>query len=101
MTVYLYRIEHKGQILYAVKQEDRYYFFDLANPQKPLNLEDSAPEAECKLLIPTQPTKIVGVGLNYKDHALERNKPLPPEPLLFLKPTSALLAPEQEIVLPA
>ncbi len=100
MIVNLYRIETGGQITYAVKQEDHFYFFDLVNPQKPLNLEDSAPESECKILTPTQPSKIIGVGLNYKDHAAERNKPLPPEPLLFLKPTSALLAPGAEIVLP-
>lgn len=100
MIVYLYRIEYRGQLVYAVKQEDRFYFFDLANPQKSLSIEESAPESECKILIPTQPSKIVGIGLNYKDHALERNKPLPSEPLLFLKPTSALLPPDGEIVLP-
>lgn len=101
MIVHLYRIEFRGQITYAVKQEDRFYFFDLVNPQKPLSVEDSAPESECKVLNPTQPSKIVGIGLNYKDHAAERNKPLPPEPLLFLKPTSALLAPGEEIILPS
>jgi 2-keto-4-pentenoate hydratase/2-oxohepta-3-ene-1,7-dioic acid hydratase in catechol pathway len=46
------------------------------------------------------PTKIVGVGLNYKAHAAEAGKPLPPEPLLFLKPPSAMIGPNQPIVRP-
>lgn len=49
---------------------------------------------------PVRPGKIVGVGLNYRAHAAEMAKPLPTEPLLFLKPPSAWLAPEQPIVLP-
>jgi 2-keto-4-pentenoate hydratase/2-oxohepta-3-ene-1,7-dioic acid hydratase in catechol pathway len=53
------------------------------------------------LLPPCSPTKIVGIGLNYRDHAAERNKPLPGEPLLFLKPPSALLASGDPILLPA
>ncbi len=47
------------------------------------------------------PTKIVGVGLNYRAHAAEMGKPLPEEPLLFLKPPSALIGPGTPIVRPA
>jgi 2-keto-4-pentenoate hydratase/2-oxohepta-3-ene-1,7-dioic acid hydratase in catechol pathway len=101
MIVHLYRIKYQNQFTYAVKQQNRFFFFDLADPQKSLNLEDSAPESDCKVLNPTHPSKIIGIGLNYKDHAIERNKPLPSEPLLFLKPPSALLAPGDSIVLPA
>jgi 2-keto-4-pentenoate hydratase/2-oxohepta-3-ene-1,7-dioic acid hydratase in catechol pathway len=53
------------------------------------------------LPLPQAPTKIVGVGLNYRTHAAEMKKPLPEEPLLFLKPPSALLAPGAPIVRPA
>jgi 2-keto-4-pentenoate hydratase/2-oxohepta-3-ene-1,7-dioic acid hydratase in catechol pathway len=42
------------------------------------------------LLVPTEATKVVCIGLNYRRHAEEMGKPLPPEPLLFLKPASAL-----------
>ncbi len=49
----------------------------------------------------TSPTKIIGVGLNYRAHAEEMKKVLPEEPLLFMKPPSALLAPEAPIVRPA
>ena len=49
---------------------------------------------------PCAPTKIVGVGLNYRAHALEMGKPLPAEPLLFLKPPSAVVGSGTPIVLP-
>src|SRR5258706_16302438 len=45
--------------------------------------------AGVRVLAPVRPSKIVCVGLNYKDHAGEVGKALPPEPLLFLKPPSA------------
>jgi len=45
-----------------------------------------------RLLPPVTPSKVVAIGLNYKDHAAERGKPLPAEPLLFLKPPSAVIA---------
>jgi len=47
------------------------------------------------------PTKIVGVGLNYRAHAAEMGKPLPEEPLLFMKPPSAMIGPGTPIVRPA
>ncbi|MGB6351247.1 MAG: fumarylacetoacetate hydrolase family protein [Pseudolabrys sp.] len=44
--------------------------------------------------------KIIGVGLNYRDHAEETGLPLPKEPTLFLKPTSALCGPTDDLVMP-
>ena len=52
------------------------------------------------LLAPTVPSKIVAVGLNYRDHAVEMNMPLPDEPRIFLKPVSAIVGPDDPIVLP-
>jgi len=48
-----------------------------------------------------KPTKIVLVGLNYKDHAKELGMPLPPEPILFMKPVTALIGSEERIMYPA
>ena len=48
-----------------------------------------------------KPTKIVLVGLNYKDHAKELNMPLPPEPILFMKPITALIGPDEGIIYPS
>jgi 2-keto-4-pentenoate hydratase/2-oxohepta-3-ene-1,7-dioic acid hydratase in catechol pathway len=53
-----------------------------------------------RLLTPCRPTKIVAVGVNYRAHAAEFGKAVPAEPLLFLKPPSALLDPGGTIVLP-
>jgi len=46
------------------------------------------------------PTKIVLVGLNYRDHAKELGMPLPAEPILFMKPVTALIGPEESICYP-
>src|SRR5438477_1959712 len=100
MILHLYRIEYNDQITYAILNAGRFFFVDPRNPQMPLDPQRSCAIEQCKILNPTQPSKIVGIGLNYKDHAEERKKPLPPEPLLFLKPPSALIAPGEEIVLP-
>jgi 2,4-diketo-3-deoxy-L-fuconate hydrolase len=47
-----------------------------------------------------RPSKIVCIGLNYKDHAEETNAPLPKEPILFFKSTTALVGPNDDIVIP-
>jgi 2-keto-4-pentenoate hydratase/2-oxohepta-3-ene-1,7-dioic acid hydratase in catechol pathway len=47
------------------------------------------------------PSKIVGIGLNYRAHAAEMGKGLPEEPLLFLKPPSAIIAGGEPIERPA
>jgi 2-keto-4-pentenoate hydratase/2-oxohepta-3-ene-1,7-dioic acid hydratase in catechol pathway len=52
-------------------------------------------------MAPVTPTKIVAIGLNYKDHAAEMNKPLPAEPLMFIKPSTAVIGPEDPIRIPA
>jgi 2-keto-4-pentenoate hydratase/2-oxohepta-3-ene-1,7-dioic acid hydratase in catechol pathway len=47
-----------------------------------------------------RPTKIVCIGLNYAKHAAEFGNPIPKEPLIFLKPPSALIGPDDPIVMP-
>ncbi len=54
-----------------------------------------------RVLAPVVPGKIVAIGLNYKDHAAEQGKPLPLEPMIFLKPSTAVIAPGDPIRLPA
>ena len=53
-----------------------------------------------KLLPPCTPSKIVCVGRNFAAHASELGNELPKEPLIFLKPPSSIIAPEEPIVLP-
>ncbi len=54
-----------------------------------------------KLLPPVMPSKIVAIGLNYKDHAAEVKFELPAEPLIFLKPASAVIGHLDPIIYPA
>jgi len=56
--------------------------------------------ADLSPLAPLKPSKIVCVGFNYKDHAAEQGMALPAEPLLFLKPPSAVIGPGDPIRLP-
>jgi 2-keto-4-pentenoate hydratase/2-oxohepta-3-ene-1,7-dioic acid hydratase in catechol pathway len=51
-------------------------------------------------VIPVRPSKIVCVGRNYRAHARELGNEVPPVPMLFLKPPSALVGPGDPIVLP-
>ncbi|HUH01786.1 MAG TPA: fumarylacetoacetate hydrolase family protein, partial [Kofleriaceae bacterium] len=47
------------------------------------------------------PTKVLGIGTNYRAHAVEMGKQVPDEPLIFLKPTSAVIAAGAAIVRPS
>ncbi len=61
---------------------------------------DRIPFAEASLLAPVEPSKIVCVGRNYREHAAELGHEVPAEPLIFLKAPSALLAPGGIILRP-
>ena len=52
------------------------------------------------VLPPCKPTKIVCVGLNYKDHAAEMKEAVPEEPVLFMKPASSVIGHDGHIVYP-
>lgn len=61
---------------------------------------DWRPMAGLRLLAPVLPGKAVCVGLNYRNHAAEMGEPLPRSPLLFLKPSTAVIGPEEVIEYP-
>jgi len=56
--------------------------------------------ATVKPLAPCLPSKIVAIGLNYRDHAEEVKKALPEEPMIFMKPPTAVIGPEEAIIYP-
>jgi 2-keto-4-pentenoate hydratase/2-oxohepta-3-ene-1,7-dioic acid hydratase in catechol pathway len=62
--------------------------------------EATTPLAEARLLAPFHPTKILCVGRNYLAHAKEHDAEVPEVPMLFLKPPSAVIGPEESILLP-
>jgi 2-keto-4-pentenoate hydratase/2-oxohepta-3-ene-1,7-dioic acid hydratase in catechol pathway len=54
---------------------------------------------DVRLLAPAEPTKIVCIGRNYAAHAAELGNEVPKEPLMFLKPPSSIIGPEEPIIL--
>lgn len=90
------RFQRGSEVAYGLIEEDAIYTFE-----RPDRLSKVAELAEVKLLAPAQPTKIVAVGANYRAHAEEMGHPLPESPLLFLKPPSAVIGPEEAIICPA
>ena len=56
---------------------------------------------DVKLLAPAAPSKIIAIGLNYKAHAAEFGKPLPEEPMIFMKPSTAVIGPDDQVIYPA
>jgi 2-keto-4-pentenoate hydratase/2-oxohepta-3-ene-1,7-dioic acid hydratase in catechol pathway len=94
-----FRIEYRGRPRHVIEEEGECHLLegDLFD-----GYEAGAPVAPNghRVLAPILPSKIVAVGLNYKDHAAEVNKPLPSEPLIFLKPSTAVIGPEAPIVIP-
>lgn len=63
--------------------------------------EEIPPGTALKFLAPVAPSIVVCIGLNYKDHAAEMKKKLPEEPLVFLKPATTVIGPDEPIRLPA
>ena len=62
--------------------------------------ETLVPFGEARLLAPVFPTKVIGVGRNYADHAAERGVEVPAEPVIFLKPATSVVGPGAAVVIP-
>jgi len=62
---------------------------------------DRFPQTEIRLHPPCHPSKIIGIGFNYRHHAEELGVEVPPEPGFFLMPPSSVIGPEDEIVYPS
>ena len=95
----IYRIEHDGRVLHAVRRAAGWRALEGDVFGAPV-VGAALAGPETAVLAPVAPSKIVAVGLNYRDHAAEMNKPLPDEPLIFLKPSTAVVGPGASIVLP-
>jgi 2-keto-4-pentenoate hydratase/2-oxohepta-3-ene-1,7-dioic acid hydratase in catechol pathway len=100
----LYRLRQNGETFYAVQDRGEFHRALLKGDDIFSGVTAGAPLAGgpngARTLAPVHPSKIVCVGLNYRDHAAEVRKALPPEPLLFLKPSTSVINPEEPIVLP-
>ncbi|MBE0480606.1 MAG: fumarylacetoacetate hydrolase family protein [Dehalococcoidia bacterium] len=58
------------------------------------------PAQDMRLLAPCVPSKIIGLGVNYESHIEETGIPRPAAPLIFLKPSTAVIGPDETILLP-
>jgi 2-keto-4-pentenoate hydratase/2-oxohepta-3-ene-1,7-dioic acid hydratase in catechol pathway len=56
--------------------------------------------SDIKILAPVKPSKVVCVGLNYRDHARELNMEIPQEPVLFIKPPTSVIGTLDPIIYP-
>ncbi len=73
-------------------EDDPFGHFHLTSKMKKIG--------EGKLLSPCLPSKIVALGLNYRDHAEEVKLPIPDKPLLFIKPSTSVIGPGEAIIYP-
>jgi 2-keto-4-pentenoate hydratase/2-oxohepta-3-ene-1,7-dioic acid hydratase in catechol pathway len=69
--------------------------------ENPLPTGEDVPLPSVKLLAPVLPSKVVAVGKNYADHAAEMGGEVPEEPIIFLKPSTAVIGPNDLIPYPA
>jgi len=104
----LARFRDRGRVFFALLEDDGGARPIEGNPfeEDPFALAGgtvtvSPPFTGWEPLSPCVPSKIVGIGRNYRDHVAELGHDVPGEPLLFLKPPSSLLPPGGTILLPA
>jgi 2-keto-4-pentenoate hydratase/2-oxohepta-3-ene-1,7-dioic acid hydratase in catechol pathway len=94
-----YRIEHDGAPRHVIEESGRWRLLD-GDLFGRHEAGDEIPSTGHRWLAPVTPSKMVCIGLNYKDHAAEQNKPLPTSPLMFIKPSTAVVGPGERIVIP-
>lgn len=100
------RFLHKGSISFGSLMNDNIEIYEGSPFEDEAgttfrSLNEKIAADEVKLLAPCLPSKVVCLGLNYRPHAAELNIQLPELPLLFLKPSTAVIGPGDAIVLPA
>ncbi len=95
------RLQRQGQTFYAVRDGGAFRRIE-GLPYDGIKFIGDAYEIETvKLLAPAEPSKIVAVGLNYAGHAKEMRESLLENPILFIKPSTAVIAPGENIVIPS
>lgn len=89
-----------GKASYGLWEEEgiRRVKGDPMGPWEPT--EEVFPQGDARLLAPCTPSKVVALGLNYRDHAEETRMAIPEEPLLFIKPSTSVIGPGEPIVIP-
>jgi 2-keto-4-pentenoate hydratase/2-oxohepta-3-ene-1,7-dioic acid hydratase in catechol pathway len=94
-----YRIDRHGTARHVVEEQGQWRLVEGDIFGKWQAGDAISPNGQ-RWLAPVEPSKIVAIGRNYKDHAAELGNPLPAEPLMFLKPPSSVIGPDEPIVIP-
>lgn len=95
------RFLYQGETLYGEIEGDKLFCLDRSYLEDKVQRTGKIlPMDEVKLLTPVEPTKIICVGLNYAKHIEELGHSLHEDPVIFLKPLTTLIGPEDEILLP-
>lgn len=94
------RVQYQGEIHWGVLKEETVFTLERA-PYGGICYDGGKLSlSQCRLLAPCEPSKIVLVGKNYYDHAVEMNEGVPEYPILFMKGPNAVNHPEGEIHAP-
>ena len=96
----IFRVEHDGSPRYAIEQAGVLRLIDGDVFEGPAGYRVGDAITPSRILAPVLPSKIVCVGLNYRDHASEVKATIPAEPLMFLKPSTAVVGPGDAIRIP-
>lgn len=94
------RLFHEGDCRYGLADETTVTLIS-DEPFSAWEPEGIVPLSQAHLLCPVTPTKVVCVGLNYKNHIAEMGHFTPVEPVIFIKPSTSVIGPGQSIPLPA
>lgn len=94
------RIIHRGEEHWGVLEKDRVRILGCAPYDKVIYSGQIVLASECQLLAPCTPGKIVLVGKNFYDHAVEMNDGIPENPILFMKGPNSINHPEGQIYTP-
>lgn len=95
------RFMYNEQVFYGIITEDRVTALE-GDPYGNIKTGNLVyPLGQLKILAPCSPTKVVCVGLNYRDHAEELGLAIPEEPVLFIKPSTTLIGHGEDIVYPS
>ena len=96
----VYRIKTKAGISHAVLGSDDVFELVETDFETVKHQAIYVPAHDAEILAPCTPSKVVAVGLNYRQHAAELNMALPAEPLIFIKPATTVIAVDEAIVYP-
>lgn len=96
----IYRVRQGGEARYVLERDGQCTWlegdiFGVYQSGAPLG------KLPADLLAPVLPSKIMAIGLNYRDHAAEMNKKLPAEPMVFMKPATSVIGPGDAIHVPS